>query len=96
MYEVINSADLGMQIRIIRMQKGLNQLELAKLIGISQANMCNIEAGRVQVSFTNLLKLANGLNCDLNDFFRKDNNETKIHDIGQAVINLKQLLDLLK
>ena len=47
----------------------ITQMELARLLGISQTHLSNIEKGRVQISLRLLVKMANIFNCRLDDFF---------------------------
>jgi len=60
---------IGKRIKIIRIERGFTQTELAKQLGVSQTNMSNIECGRVAVTMQNLLKIRDLLHCFMADFF---------------------------
>lgn len=67
---------IGRRIKIIRIERGINQTSLAKELGISQTNMSNIECGRVSVTIQNLLKLHELLHCTMAEFFKDIDNPT--------------------
>ena len=67
---------IGKRIKIIRIEKGITQTNLAKELGISQTNMSNIECGRVSVTVQNLLKLHELLHCTMAEFFKDIDNPT--------------------
>lgn len=51
--------------RDARLNRGYNQVRLAKVLGISNVSVCNIEKGLSKPSFTLLEKLAENLNYKL-------------------------------
>lgn len=57
---------VGMEIANLRSEKKITQKELAKLTGISQANISRLEKGNLNPSLKILSKIANGLNVQLN------------------------------
>ena len=52
----------GEMVRTLRELKGLSQLELAKITGISQTNISAIENGRVKIGKERSIMLAKALN----------------------------------
>ncbi len=48
---------VGQRIRALRMQRGLGQSQAAKMIGISQSHLSNIEGGRSHVTLEILTKI---------------------------------------
>ena len=60
---------VGARIRLVRLEKGLPQNEVAAKIGISQAYLSNIEKGRNNITLENLLKLHEVLDCPMSSFF---------------------------
>lgn len=69
MYSEINFTKVGINIKMFRAARHITQMELARLLGISQTHLSNIEKGRVQISLRLLVKMANIFNCRLDDFF---------------------------
>ena len=69
---------IGKRIKIIRIERGITQTNLAKALGISQTNMSNIECGRVSVTVQNLFKLHEILECTMAEFFKDIDNPTKL------------------
>ena len=57
---------LGAKIRQLRYKKDLKQVELAKLAGISNSYLSDIESGRVEPSLRVFTKLAILLEADRN------------------------------
>lgn len=58
--------ELGKHIRKVRTERGLSLLDLEARTDIDKANISRIENGRTAVSTSILLKIAKGLNADLN------------------------------
>jgi len=58
--------DLAQSVQAIRMSRGLNQVDLAKLIGTTQSGVSRFE-NLSQCSFTlrSLARFADALNCEL-------------------------------
>ena len=48
---------VGERIKAMRMQRCMSQSEVAKMIGISQAHLSNIECGRSNITLENLFAL---------------------------------------
>jgi len=69
---------IGKRIKIIRIERGITQTNLAKELGISQTNMSNIECGRISVTVQNLLKMHDILHCTMADFFKDIDNNAKM------------------
>jgi putative transcriptional regulator len=60
---------LGSRIRIIRIEKGMTQEELANSIGKDQQSIQRLESGRVNPSVFYLYEIAQGLDVELKDLF---------------------------
>ena len=69
---------IGKRIKIIRIERGITQTNLAKELGISQTNMSNIECGRVSVTVQNLFKLHEILHCTMAEFFKDIDNPVNL------------------
>lgn len=52
---------MGQSIRDLRTQRGLTQVQLAQLAGITQSNLARIEAGKYSVGLDILNKIANAM-----------------------------------
>lgn len=59
---------IGQRIKSARLEQGLNQTELGKLIGCSNNHMSHIEIGQTKVSLSMLLRISYVLKKDLNYF----------------------------
>ena len=62
---------LGQKIKYERTKRGLSQEQLAELSNISVHGVSNIETGKADVKYTNLLRIAKAFNirvCELLDF----------------------------
>lgn len=60
------------RVRRSRVTAGLQQNELAELVGISAAHMCRIELGRASASERVLARLAGVLQCEIDDLLPGD------------------------
>lgn len=77
---------LGDNIRRIREERNMSQRELAKSIDISHEYLNRIEKGKNNnPSLEILQKLANILNCSVNDLTNEDNVEDKEPSIEQLL-----------
>lgn len=56
------------EIKIIRMRKGIGQRELAEAVGVTVNTISRIETGRNRPSWELASKIAEYLDCSLNDF----------------------------
>lgn len=65
---VINYKKIGDNIRKLRIQHGITQIELAKAIGISQTHMSNIEKGNTGISLWTAVKISRVLQCSIDCF----------------------------
>ena len=55
------------RIRDIRQARGMTQKELADRLGVNQRMISDYESGKVDLSLTKAVKIADILECDLND-----------------------------
>lgn len=58
---------LGQRIRLRRKQKGMTQSLLAERVGIEPSNISHIERAASKVGLNTLVKIANALECTVND-----------------------------
>lgn len=56
---VIDHKKIGANIRLARVKKMMSQSELAKLLGVTQTHMSNLERGRCGITVTMLNQLTN-------------------------------------
>ena len=68
------SADIGKSIKQIREQRDLNQRELAKYAGIGNVTVCKIEQGVLTPSLKTTIRIANVLQCSLDDLCGRSRN----------------------
>ena len=59
---------IGQRIKSARLEQGLNQTELGKLVGCSNNHMSHIEIGQTKFSLSMLLRISYVLKKDLNYF----------------------------
>ena len=59
--------DFGENLRRIRQEKGLTQLQLAKMVGVTQPNIAQYERGSKQPTIPTASAIAKALGCALSD-----------------------------
>lgn len=65
---------IGRNIKKYRIKKGLKQRELAEKLYLSDSFIAKLESVTHQtISIDTLLDIANVLDCDIRDFFEKEN-----------------------
>lgn len=69
---------IGQRVRTARKRKGLQQAELAYLVGVSTTHMSHIETGETKMSLPTIVKIANAL-CVSVDALLCDNLEFARH-----------------
>ena len=58
-------------LKTIREQKGINQTQLAAMLGVSQGSVSAWETGRWEPSIDALRKIAMFLNCTVDDLLKE-------------------------
>lgn len=86
--------EIGYRITIAREEAGMNQKQLAEILGISQATLSNYEKGKRRIYLTQLQKISNALNKPLNYFSQPiDVNHTYTNDSNYDEV--KELLQIM-
>lgn len=88
--------DVGKQLKAIRSMKGVSQRELAKLSGVTNAMISQIEKNQVNPSIGSLKKILDAMSISMGDFFTIDIeaadkiffNADELVDIGDGVISM--------
>ncbi len=60
--------DIGGNLKKLRLKKGMEQPQLAKLVGVNPSMICQVERGTKTLTIPLGQKIAEVLNCSLNDF----------------------------
>ena len=63
---------LGKNIRLLRKQKQLIQLDLEVKCGISRTDISKIENGLKNIEFITIVKIAEALDVEISDLFSKN------------------------
>ena len=80
------------KIKAIRIKKGVSQIELSLRSNLSQSFIANIEKGKKQPSVLTLIKIADALEVNPQDFFPETHNpDTK----EQTKEKIRKLLEFL-
>ena len=64
----IELVKLGQKIKFERIKRGLSQEQLAELANISVHGLSNIETGKTDIKYTNLLNIAKAFDVKLSEF----------------------------
>ena len=91
---------VGERIKAMRTQRCISQSEMAKIIGISQAHLSNIECGRSNITLENLFALQDCFEVRMAAFFEDlDSSFLQGQAKKETIINLddiKNALQLIK
>lgn len=86
--------EIGYRITIAREEAGMNQKDLAEILGISQATLSNYEKGKRRVYLPQLQKIADALGKPLQYFSQPIN--TDFDAVAQTGYNeIKELLQIM-
>lgn len=86
----INYKKIGESIKKLRIQKGLSQIELARVIDISQTHMSNIENGNTGISLWTAVKISRVLECSIDSFADEERYTNEKND----TVNLNNCIDI--
>ena len=64
--------EFSKRLKNLRIEKGLSQEELAKMLDVSRTSITNYELGRNEASTQVLNKLSKIFNCSIDYLLRKD------------------------
>ena len=67
---------LSQNLRMLRLEQGLSQEQLAGIAGLHRTYVGSVERGERNISIDNIEKLANALGCNVTRLLEKDNNES--------------------
>ena len=82
---------VGKRIKLLRCDRGMQQVELAEKIGVSQSLLSNIESGRCSVTLDNLIKIHEVLGCPMRSFFVDIDGD----EFGADMFSLQELVQAL-
>lgn len=60
--QILDTKEIGQRIRQLRVQRGLDQLQLSQIIGVGRSQMSNIERGHRNINLNQLKLLADYFN----------------------------------
>lgn len=63
----IDYKDIGNNIKMYRISKGISQIKLARSLDISQTHMSNIENGNTGLSLVTAIKISQYLECSIDN-----------------------------
>jgi len=72
--------DFSDRIRLLRISKGLNQKQLAGIVGITQPFLSDIEKGKRKPSIEVLQKLCDALGCSADYLLNRPNDSIKLEE----------------
>ena len=88
---------VGNRLKLLRIQKGLGQNQVSKMMGISQAHLSNIECGRSNIMLENLFALQNCFEVRMAAFFEDlDSSFLQSQAKKETIVNLDDILNALQ
>lgn len=92
----LNYLEIGRNIRIHRIRRGMKQKELAELIHVSDQHISHIENGHTKLSLSSLVAIANALQIDCNTLLGATLTEAKKTILHQKLNDLTADMDSKK
>lgn len=92
----INYKKIGARIKMLRIQKGISQIELARAIAVSQTHMSNIENGNTGISLWTAVKIIRELGCSIDSFADEERYNSENEKAADAKIDIEDLIKALK
>jgi transcriptional regulator with XRE-family HTH domain len=80
------------QIKKIRVQKGISQIELSVRSDLSQSFLANLEKGKKQPSVLTIIRIADALEVSAQDFFPETENPESKERVKKKIISLLDCL----
>lgn len=71
----------GLALKQLRSERGLSQEKFALLIGMDRTYYASVEAGKRNISISNISKIANGFNISLSILFTYVEKMSPLHQI---------------
>lgn len=93
---MINSKNIGRQIRDLRLARGWRQNELAEKVGLARSTMSNIESGKRSLTLKTLKTFCEVFNVDISYFGIETDNFDEMLDLTSriaAIFNADDLPD---
>ncbi len=93
---------LGRRVKALRIEKGISQSKMAKLLGLSQTNLSNMESGRTAITTQNIFKMQGILNCKIAEIFvdfdgvEEEAVEGKEYVVEKQSIELDEAVQILR
>jgi len=79
-------AQIGARVRVLRFERGLSMLDLAKMAGCSPDGLMQIELGRSAMTIKTMRKLAHALKVKPFDIL---NHDTQTDDVGYILERIR-------
>ena len=89
--EKLHNNQIGLRIRTARKEKGINQTELANLLGKSLRTIQKYESGEIKVSIAMLNEIAKVLNCESTYLIGYDVERKPLENLSDIMSFLFQL-----
>jgi len=80
------------RIKTIRVKKGISQMDLSLRSNLSQSFIANLEKGKKQPSVLTLIRIADALNVNPQDFFPESANSNTKEETKEKICKLLDLL----
>jgi len=87
--------EIAEQIKKIRKEKGLSQLEVADKLSMNRVQYNRIETGKSDPTMNVLQRIANVLDINVVEFFEAKNNGTEVHTVNEPLLQKVKLLEEL-
>jgi len=88
--EMLMNTDFGPRIKLLRTQKGMTQLDLARRLGVSKTIMSAYETGLRKPSYDVLMELVLFFNVSMNWIFNSDDFDLDPQNVDLSTLSKEQ------
>jgi transcriptional regulator with XRE-family HTH domain len=92
----VSKDELGERLRSLRHSLGITQREIARLLGVDQAHISNVERGARGLTIQQVVKLSRGLGVSADEILNNGKKQKPVNSLrdGRILLRLQRIQEL--
>jgi transcriptional regulator with XRE-family HTH domain len=92
----VSKKELGERLRNLRHSLGITQRDIARLLGVDQAHISNVERGVRGLTIQQVVKLSRGLRISADEILNNGKKPKQVHSLrdGRILLRLQRIQEL--